>query len=138
MNSSLLIATGASFVAGLLGYTIVRLWIKPIVRYTTIKRKLDRELNRYLANIEYHIANNGDRSEPSQGGDATPQMARKHAMDLVSCYGTEIPYWYRLLLDSRRESPSEASGLLTNLSKIRDLKQVKKRIDGAQKGLRLR
>jgi hypothetical protein len=40
-------------------------------------------------------------------------------MDLVSCYDAEIPYWYRLLLDSRQESPTEASGLLTNLSKLR-------------------
>ncbi|MBC2713331.1 MAG: hypothetical protein HGJ94_20735 [Desulfosarcina sp.] len=48
-------------------------------------------------------------------------------------YGADIPYWYRLLLDSRKESPTEASGLLTNLSKIRDQEQVKSRIDSARK-----
>ena len=51
VDSTLLIAAGASFLAGLLGYVMARLWIKPIVRYTITKRKLDRELTRYLAQM---------------------------------------------------------------------------------------
>ncbi len=51
MDLSLLIAAGASFVVGLLGYIIVRFWIKPIVRYTSTKRKLNHELTRYLERL---------------------------------------------------------------------------------------
>lgn len=135
MDSSLLIAAGASFVAGLLGYVIVRLWIKPIVRYNITKRKLGHELTRYLAQMNETAG--PEKQATQKRDDATLRTARKHAMDLVACYGADIPYWYRLLLDSRKESPTEASGLLTNLSKMRDQEQVKNRIDSARKTMGL-
>jgi hypothetical protein len=135
MDSSLLIAAGASFVAGLLGYIVLRLWIKPILGYNLTKRKLDHELTHYVAQLKSTA--DSDQPTPRKRGDATLQTARKHAMDLTACYGSEIPYWYRLLLDSRKESPSEASGLLTNLSKIQDSERVKSRIHEARKALGL-
>jgi len=135
MDSSLLIAASASFVIGLLGYIVVRFWIKPIVRYTTTKRKLNHELTRYLAQISETAGTEKkkvkNRSKPALRG------ARKYTMTLSSCYGEEIPYWYRLLLDSREESPTEALGLLTNLSKIRDEEQIKGRIAHARKKMGL-
>lgn len=131
MDSTLLIAAGASFIAGLLGYIIAILWIRPIVRYHITKRRLDHELTRFLEQVN---AATGSQKL----ADKALVTARTHAMDLFSCYGTSIPYWYRLLLDSRKESPAEASGLLTNLSRVRDIELVKKRIDGARKAMRLR
>ena len=130
MDSPLLIAAGASFIVGLLGYIIARLWIKPIVRYNITKRKLDRELTRYLAQMNEST----EAKQPgAQNRDAKIlRTARRHAVDLVSCFGAEIPYWYRLLLESRRESPAEAPGLLTNLSKIRNSEHVKQRIEHAR------
>ncbi len=130
MDSSLLIAAGASFIAGLLGYIIARLWIRPIVRYNSTKRKLDHELTRYLAQINESAE--PDRRVAQNRADAMLRAARQHAVDLVSCFSAEIPYWYRLLLDSRKESPTEASGLLTNLSKMRNREQVKNRIERAR------
>jgi hypothetical protein len=59
-------------------------------------------------------------------------------MDLVSCYDADIPYWYRLLLESRKESPAEALELLANLAKIRDQEQVKDRVDSARKRMGLK
>ena len=137
MDTSLLVAAGASFVAGLLGYIIARLWIKPIVHYTATKRKLDRELNRYLATID---KTDGTKNKPNAHGHKAPPLktARKCAMDMVSCYDADIPYWYRLLLDSRNESPSKASGLLTNISRIRDPEMVKQRIGSARKAMGLK
>lgn len=132
MDSPLLIAAGASFIAGLLGYIIARLWIKPIVRYNITKRKLDHELIQYLA-LMNATGEPDKKPEKQKRGDAMLRTARKHSMDLVSCYGADIPYWYRLLLDSRKESPTEASGLLTNLSKVRDREQVSHRINRARK-----
>jgi len=131
MDSSLLIAAGASFVAGLLGYIIVRFWIKPIARYTSTKRKLNHELARYLAHMSETAGS--EKKKTQNRGKPTLRNARKYTMTLASCYGEEIPYWYRLLLDSRGESPTEALGLLTNLSKIRDHEQIKDRIDRARK-----
>jgi hypothetical protein len=132
MDSPLLMAAGASFIAGLLGYIIARRWIEPIVRYHITKRKLDHELIQFLA-----VMNAAGKPDEKRGkqkrGDAMLKTARKHSMDLISCYGTDIPYWYRLLLDSRKESPTEASGLLTNLSKVRDREQVSNRINRARK-----
>ena len=135
MDSSLLIAAGASFLAGMLGYIVLRMWIKPIFGYNFIKRKLDHELTHYVAELKSTaVANLPNRR---MRDDASLRTARKHAMELTACYGSEIPYWYRLLLDSRKESPSEASGLLTNLSKIQDPERVKSRIHQARKALRL-
>lgn len=136
MDTSLLVAAGASFFAGLLGYIIARLWIKPIAGYTITKRKLDRELNRYLAKIN-ETCQPGDNRERQKKLEKTLRKARIHAMALVAGYHSDIPYWYRLLLDSRNESPMEASGRLTNLSKIHDQETVKRRINRAKKALRL-
>lgn len=133
-DTSLLIAAGASFVAGLIGYIIARLWIKPIVRYTVTKRKVNRELTRYLELMEI-LNDDNIPIKPSKEGRRYLKNARTNAMNLTSCYAKEIPYWYRLLLDSRRESPADASGLLTNLSKIQDGRQVKDRIVRAQQTL---
>jgi len=135
MDSSLLIAAGVSFVVGLLGYIIVRFWIKPILRYTTTKRKLNHELTRYLAQMSETAGS--EKKKTQNRGRPVLRNARKHTMNLVSCYGEKIPYWYRLLLDSRGESPSEALSLLTNLSKIRNQEQIKDRIDRARKKMGL-
>lgn len=137
MDSPLLIAAGASFIAGLLGYIIVRLWIRPIVGYKVAKRKLDHALIQYLAQINQTAGPDKDL-EGRKRGDTMLKTARMQAMRLVSCYDAEIPYWYRLLLDSRQESPAEASGLLTNLAKIGNREQMTDRIDRARKTLGLK
>lgn len=135
MDSSLLIAAGASFVAGVCGYIIAKLWIKPIVHYNVTKRKLDHELSRCLTQLNESAG--CDNHGKFKADAAALQSARQHAMDLVSSHAQDIPYWYRLLLDSRRESPAEASGLLTNLSKIRNRDEIKARIDTAREKLGL-
>jgi hypothetical protein len=69
MDSSLLIAAGASFIAGLLGYIIARLWIKPIARYHITKRKLDQELTQYLAQMN-ETAGPDEKPGKQKHGDA--------------------------------------------------------------------
>jgi len=135
-DSSLLIAAMASFVAGVLGYIIARLWIRPIVRYNITKRRLGQELNQYQAGSE-NASSSGEKGRPNSNSE-TLRRARKHAMDLTACYRHDIPYWYRLLLDSRGESPSEASGQLTNLSKIRERGTVIHRLTTVRRSLHLK
>ncbi|GAB6905502.1 conserved hypothetical protein [Desulfosarcina cetonica] len=125
IDSSLLIAAGASFVAGSLGYVIARLWVRPIVRYNITKRKLDHALKEYGSALDEAAAIG---SKQPAATDNSLRTARQHGMELVSCYTADLPHWYRLLLESRKESPADASGLLTNLSKIRDRGQLDHRI----------
>ncbi|HSO18456.1 MAG TPA: hypothetical protein VLT88_03300, partial [Desulfosarcina sp.] len=121
--------------AGIAGYIVARMWIRPIFRYNLLKRRLDHELGVYLA-LTGHPP--GSRSEGAENRGAPLRRARKHAMDLVGCYSNGIPYWYRLLLDSRGESPLQASGMLTNLAKIQNREQIEHRIDQARQYMRLR
>lgn len=136
LDSSILIAAVASFIAGVLGYIIARLWIKPIVRYNLLKRRLGQALAAYSKHV---AAISENQTSPGRNGhfDALRE-ARKHAMDLVACYNQDIPYWYRLFLESRSESPAEASGKLTNLSKITDGEHISRRIEAVKQSMRLK
>ncbi len=135
LDSSILIAALASFIAGVVGYIIARLWVKPIFRYNVLKRRLEQALTAYskrgLGSLE-------SQTSPGRKGHDALRKARQHAIDLVACYNQDIPYWYRLLLDSRSESPAEASGRLTNLSKIKDGEQISRRIDAVKQSMRLK
>ena len=131
MDSTLLIAAGFSFVLGLLGYFIVRFWIKPIGRYTAARRKLNHELTRYLEIME----TTGTAGKKALKRNTELKNARRHSMVLASCYREDIPYWYKLMLDSRGESPVDALNLITNLARIRDAEQRKDHIGQARKKL---
>lgn len=96
-----------------------------IVRYNITKRKLDHALKEYGSALDEAAAIG---SKQPAATDNSLRTARQHGMELVSCYTADLPHWYRLLLESRKESPADASGLLTNLSKIRDRGQLDHRI----------
>ena len=135
VDSSLLVAAGASFIAGVFGFIIARFWVKPLMRYQITKRKLNRNLLDYLSRTD---GSGSPASAQHAKGNAVLHSARKHAIALVACYTKDLPYWYRLLLESRQESPMDASGLLTNLSKMHDRRQVEKRIAAAREKLNLK
>lgn len=135
LDPSLLIAAAASFMAGLLGYGIARLWIKPIVGYNIEKRRLNREISRYLRRLE--------TTEESRVFLDSPEVleilkaVRKSVTNLVARNSTELPAWYRIFLVSRQESSEKAMKLLAPLSKIKDHRQIQERVDQARKALRL-
>jgi len=135
LDPSLLIAAAASFMAGLLGYGIARLWIKPIVGYNIEKRRLDREISRYLRWLE--------TVQESRELSKTPEVreilkaVRKSVTNLAARNSAELPAWYRIFLVSRNESPEKAMKLLAPLSKIKDPDQIRERVDQARKALRL-
>ena len=134
-DSSLLIAVAASFMVGLLGYIIARLWIKPIVGYQVTKRKLGRELTRYLD----QLATNEQSSPPHRSSKAQAflKQARRQAMDLQARYTADIPAWYRLVLVSRGQSPEKALALLGPVSKLKDGQQIAARVDEARQSVGL-
>lgn len=133
----LLTAVAASFLAGLLGYIILRMWIRPILHYQRIKRRLDRDLTRAVSLLSGDGAVGKPATIPKPTA-ATLHAARKSARDLGMCYANQLPYWYRLLLESRRTAPNEIEGLLTNLHKIQDRQQVQSRIARARQAAGLR
>lgn len=135
LDPSLLIAAGASFVAGLLGYGIAKLWIKPIVGYTMEKRRLGREISRYLQRLENDEKSQVSANDPQ--GQEILKAIRKSATNLVARTSAEMPAWYRIFLGSRQESPEKAMKLLVPLSKIKDPNQIRTRVDQAKKVLRL-
>jgi hypothetical protein len=65
------------------------------------------------------------------------KSVRKSATNIAARNSTELPSWYRILLESRQESPDKAMKLLAPLSKIKDLDQIRTRVDQARKVLRL-
>ena len=133
MDPALLMAAGASFLAGLFGYIIAKMWIKPIVRYNTLKHRLDRELASSMGG-----ATDAGAARPLRIDAAQLRAARQTAMALVSSFNADLPPWYRIFLASRLESPAEASGLMTNLAKIGDPAQVAGRINLVREKLRLK
>jgi len=135
LDPSLLIAAAASFMAGLLGYGVARLWIKPIVGYNIEKRRLDREISSYLRWIE-----TGEKSRECSKAPEVREIlkaVRKSVTNLAARNSTELPAWYRIFLVSRQESPEKAMKLLAPLSKIKDPDQIRARVEQARKVLRL-
>ncbi|WP_319525369.1 hypothetical protein [uncultured Desulfosarcina sp.] len=121
--------------AGLLGYAIAKLWIKPIVGYNIEKRRLDREISRYLKRTDATDESQTSSNEPEN--QEILKAVRKSVTNLAARNSTELPAWYRIFLVSRQESPDKAMKLLAPLAKIKDRHQIQTRVDQARKALRL-
>lgn len=109
------VAAFISFVIGLFGYVVVRFWILPIGRYLRVKSRLASDMNALLDMLQ--------AGQPRNTGN--PQIQDRQASlrrcfsDLVSIYQDELPYWYRLYLESKKEQPLEAAEFSMRLSNTR-------------------
>jgi len=99
------VAALLSFIAGLLGYIIIRFWILPIGRYVKIKGRLASDIGALLDILQ------DDQPENNQGARIKDRgvSVRRHCSELVSIYQNDLPYWYRLNLESKKEKPLEAA-----------------------------
>ncbi len=120
------IAALISFIVGLFGYIVVRFWILPIGRYIRVKSRFASDLRALLDMLQAEQPRN---TENSQIQDRQVSL-RRYSSDLVSIYQDELPYWYRLYLESKKEQPLEAAKFsmrLANTSKQEHaLRQVTK------------
>ncbi|MBI5894528.1 MAG: hypothetical protein HZB24_00430 [Desulfobacterales bacterium] len=109
-----------SFIAGVCGYIIARFWIMPIGRYRRTKQQLLRELQSYLQTLP---AEESIRLKP---GTDTPHLLqiRQLGLKLVEVHNLELPYWYRLVLVTRKESPQEAFDPIQRLEKMPSVRQA--------------
>ncbi len=108
MDSSYLVAAGASFLAGIFGYIIVRFWALPIIRYRRAKAQAEDALTQLLAA--------DGKSEMA----AAKKACRVAADRLSELYSADLPPWYRMVLDQRSESPVQAATDLMTLSNTKD------------------
>ena len=111
----------AGFVIGLAGFIIVQFWIRPIMGYRKIKKKIASNLLQLKKSAETGC-------ESDLLTDEMSEAHRKLSSELSSCYSEILPHWYKILLGSRRENPMEACGHLMTLSNINDYDHATKRM----------
>lgn len=128
------IAALISFIVGLFGYIIIRFWILPIGRYLKIKGLLLSDM-RALPDML--------RAEQPQNNEAAKIQSRRvsvrrHCSDLVSIYQNNLPYWYRLHLESKKEQPLEAAKLSMRLANTRKQEHALRQANEIKRLLRIK
>jgi hypothetical protein len=63
---------------------------------------------------------------------------RRHSSNLVSIYQEELPYWYRLYLESKKEKPLEAAESSMRLSNTSKSEHAFRQADEIKGFLRLK
>ena len=128
------VAAFISFVIGLFGYIVVRFWILPIGRYIRVKSRLASDFRVLLDILQAEQTRN---TENSQIQDRQVSL-RRISSDLVSIYQKELPYWYRLYLENKKEQPLEAAESSMRLSNTRKLEHAFRQADEIKGFLRLK
>ena len=128
------IAALISFIVGLFGYIIIRFWILPINRYLKIKDRLSSDMNALLDML---------RAEQPQNNEAAKIQARRvsvrrYCSDLVSIYQNDLPYWYRLYLESKKEQPLEAAKFSMRLANTRKQEHALRQVTKVKQLLRIK
>jgi len=128
------IAALISFIVGLFGYIIIRFWILPINRYLKIKGRLSSDIRALLDML---------RAEQPQNNEAAKIQARRvsvrrHCSDLVSIYQNDLPYWYRLYLESKKEQPLEAAKFSMRLANTREQEHALRQANEIKRLLRIK
>lgn len=117
----LYVAAFVSFLAGAFGYIIVRFWILPIGRYQKVRRRVAEDLKRL-------------ETEP---GEAMAKALRQDATLLSDAFDLDLPHWYRMVLNNRKESPTDAAMHLMKLANTKDQAHRQNRKSEIRKSLRI-
>lgn len=118
----LYLVAGFSFLAGMCGYIMVRFWILPIGRYRRAKGQLLQRLNDYRKLLP---EDDGTPLKRDQGRKILREI-RRQGVALVDLHDQELPYWYRLALLSRKESPEAATDPILRLENMPNGGQARK------------
>ena len=128
------VAASVSFIIGLLGYFIVRFWILPIGRYIQIKGRFASDLRALMDMLQAEQRYNTENS-PIKDRQVS---LRRQSSELVSIYRNDLPYWYRLYLESKKEQPVKAAEFSMRLSNTRNLEHAFRQADEIKGFLRLK
>ncbi|MBW2090063.1 MAG: hypothetical protein JRI37_13995 [Deltaproteobacteria bacterium] len=128
------IASLISFIVGLLSYIIIRFWILPIGRYLRIKGHLASDIVAFLEILQAERPRNNESSQIQDQG----VLVRRNSSELISIYQNELPYWYRLYLESKKEQPLEASKFSMRLANTRNQEHALRQANEIKRLLRLK
>ena len=123
-----------SFVSGSLGYIILQFWIRPILGYRKIKHKVTLAIKSY-----YKSKNNENIGEKIKSQMKKWNKENKqNSVKLSASYNENLPNWYKMLLESRGESPIDASKHLMILSNTRNQDHAEKHIEEIKNYLKIK
>lgn len=128
------IAAIISFAVGLFGYIIIRFWLLPIIRYIRVKGRLAAVIRNLLYTLHTEALQH-TQDEQIKGQQVS---VRRHSSDLVSIYQNELPYWYRLYLESQKEKPLDAAESSMRLANTRKPEHAFRQADDIKHLLRLK
>ena len=127
---SITIAAIIGFCLGSAGYIIFRFWLLPIRRYQQIKDEI-------AESIRYHELKLSNEKTFQLSLDQS-KTCRKQAVALTNLYYDDLPHWYRMVLNNRKEYPEGASKNLKALaSNIRNPDHARSRIYNIRNNLNL-
>lgn len=120
-----LVPMAISFVAGSFGYILIQFWLRPVLKYRGVKRKIDSALNAY------------ENGRVEDNREAVVADLRRLADELNTVYSGHLPDWYQLMLKQRDENPPEAAKHLLGLAGVQHLSHAKKRLLKIKSALKL-
>lgn len=123
-----------SFISGSFGYIILQFWVRPILGYRKIKNKVALTIKYYYKSKDDKDIGEKIKSQMKEWSKAN----RQNSVELSASYNENLPNWYKMLLDSRGESPIDASRHLMVLSNIRNYDHAEKHIEGIKKYLKIK
>lgn len=127
----MVISAAASFLLGAFCYILFRFWVRPIFHYRSLKKKAIEGLTAYLNAISL----NEESPAPVNEKNSKAEEMRHHAVALTDCWQLSLPDWYRLLLQSRGESPENAAKHLLVLANTRNYEHAQHRMEKIKKEL---
>ena len=123
-----------SFVAGAFGYIIIQFWIRPISGYRKIKNKVALTIKYYSKSKDNDFIDKKIKSQMKEWNKAN----RQSSVELSASYNENLPNWYKMLLDSRGESPIDASKHLMILSNTNNYDHMEKHIEEIKNYLKIK
>ena len=117
------------FIAGFLGFVMLKFWILPISRYAKIKQRLASALDSFPDAL----------GENGNGRDGATEIAvfRRSASKLTEAFEYDLPSWYKIKLGSRSERPTEAAQRLMKLANTKKTGHALKQITAIKELLKL-
>ena len=123
-----------SFVAGAFGYIIIQFWIRPISGYRKIKNKVALTIKYYSKSKNNKNIDKKIELQMKEWNKANKQSS----VELSASYNENLPNWYKMLLDSRGESPIDASKHLMILSNTNNYDHMEKHIEEIKNYLKIK
>ncbi|MBA3017261.1 MAG: hypothetical protein FP811_03760 [Desulfobacteraceae bacterium] len=109
-------------------------WVRPILGYRKIKNKVALTIKYYYKSKDNEATGKKIKLQTKEWVKAN----RQNSVELSASYNENLPTWYKMLLDSRGESPIDASNHLMILSNTRNYDHAEKHIKEIKNCLKIK